>query len=325
MAGTRMDAHGAFGNTVGHRQCGRDDLLGGSRLDHRPVDRRGRRGGTGGRASAAGISGDSEIEDGRIRVENCSRDSGDASFRRSGKHATIDDGLGRMESTIQGATSFQRMAAAGYFCEMRFRTSAAWPLALTSGQTSSILRVLPMRKELRTMPMKVRRMNCFFCQAPNFLMVLWPGSLSKGKLRFCFALNEARALTGSALMPRMATPRLSNSFFASRNSDASIVQPGVLALGKKNRRTRSPEKSLSASSLPSSDLRRKAGTLEPTLSIPFPLSKTRHPAGWGAACRAPTNSILANTSNVKSTLRLSAHKPRGEEAVFGGPHRIASE
>ncbi len=81
------------------------------------------------------------------------------------------------------------------------------------------------------MPMKVRPMNCFFCQAPNFWMVLWVGSLSNGKLRFCLALKEAWALTGSALMPRMATPRLSNSFFASRNSDASMVQPEVLALG----------------------------------------------------------------------------------------------
>jgi hypothetical protein len=31
------------------------------------------------------------------------------------------------------------------------------------------------------MPMKVRPMNCFFCQAPNFSMVLWSGSLSNGK------------------------------------------------------------------------------------------------------------------------------------------------
>ena len=81
------------------------------------------------------------------------------------------------------------------------------------------------------MPMKVRPMNCFFCQAPNFWMVLWVGSLSNGKLRFSLALNEAWALTGSALRPRMATPSLSKSFFASRNSDASIVQPVVLALG----------------------------------------------------------------------------------------------
>src|SRR5216684_863423 len=130
-----------------------------------------------------------------------------------------------------------------YFLEITLRTSEAWPLALTRGQTASILPVLPMRKELRTMPMKVRPMNCFFCQAPNSWMVLWVGSLSKGKLSLYFFLKEERGLRGSALMPRMATPSLSNSFFASRNSDASIVQPEVLALGKKKRRTRWPAKS----------------------------------------------------------------------------------
>src|SRR6266436_6623560 len=83
--------------------------------------------------------------------------------------------------------------------EMTLRTSEAWPLALTMGQNSSILPVLPMRKELRTMPIKVRPMNCFFCQAPNLAMVLCVGSESKGKLSSCLALNAACALTGSAL------------------------------------------------------------------------------------------------------------------------------
>src|SRR2546427_8623024 len=40
--------------------------------------------------------------------------------------------------------------------EMTPRTSEAWPLALTMGQNSSILPVLPITKELRTMPIKVR-------------------------------------------------------------------------------------------------------------------------------------------------------------------------
>src|SRR5882762_5082150 len=69
--------------------------------------------------------------------------------------------------------------SAVHICEMRLRTSVGWPLALTRGQTSSILPVLLMRKELRTMPMKVRPMNCFFCQAPNFAMVSWVGSRSE--------------------------------------------------------------------------------------------------------------------------------------------------
>src|SRR5258707_834466 len=107
-------------------------------------------------------------------------------------------------------------------------------------------------------------------------MVLWVGSLSKGKLSLCFSLNETRALTGSALMPRMATPRWSNCFFASRNSDASMVQPGVLALGNKKRRTRWPAKSFSAISRPSSESRRKAGALAPIFSIWLASSYLEH-------------------------------------------------
>src|SRR5215470_18434213 len=98
-------------------------------------------------------------------------------------------------------------------------------------------------------------------------MVLWSGLLSRGKLNLYLALKMAWALTESALRPRMATLSLSNFFFASRNSDASTIQPGVLALGKKKRRTRLPLKSLRATVLSSSDWRRNAGALEPGLSM----------------------------------------------------------
>ncbi len=64
-------------------------------------------------------------------------------------------------------------------------------------------------------------------------MALKSGSLSSGKLTFCLALNFACASTLSALQPRIAAPALSNFAFASRNSDASVIQPGVFALGKK--------------------------------------------------------------------------------------------
>src|SRR5215469_12447937 len=74
-------------------------------------------------------------------------------------------------------------------------------------------------------------------------------------------------LTESALAARMATLSLSNFFFASRNSDASTIQPEVLALGKKKSRTRLPLKSLSATVLSSSDWRRNAGALSPGLSM----------------------------------------------------------
>jgi len=51
-------------------------------------------------------------------------------------------------------------------------------------------------------------------------------SPSSGKLSFCFFLKFARAFSGSALTPKIATFSLSKLFFASRNSDASVVQPG---------------------------------------------------------------------------------------------------
>src|SRR5205807_9548789 len=101
-------------------------------------------------------------------------------------------------------------------------------------------------------------------------MVLWSGSLSNGKLNLYLALNRACALTESALMPRMAVLSWSNFFFASRNSDASMIQPVVLALGKKKSRTRRPLKSLSETSLSSSDRWRKAGALSPGLSMGTP-------------------------------------------------------
>jgi len=101
-------------------------------------------------------------------------------------------------------------------------------------------------------------------------MVWWLGSLSKGKLNLYLALNKACALTESALMPRTATLSFSNFFFASRNSDASMIQPEVLALGKKKSRTRFRLKSLSETVLFSSDCRRNAGALSPGLSMDPP-------------------------------------------------------
>src|SRR5258707_4591200 len=65
----------------------------------------------------------------------------------------------------------------------------------------------------------------------------------------------------------MTTFSLSNCFFASRNSDASVVQPEVLAFGKKNSSTRLPRKSVSDTSFPSSAFTLKSGALSPAFSI----------------------------------------------------------
>jgi len=98
-------------------------------------------------------------------------------------------------------------------------------------------------------------------------MVLCPGSLNSGKFSFFLALKPASAFSESALAPRITTPSSSKCFFASRNSDASIVQPEVLAFGKKKRSTRLPRKSESETSLPSSAFRVNSGALSPSFSI----------------------------------------------------------
>ena len=54
---------------------------------------------------------------------------------------------------------------------------------------------------------------------------------SSGKFSFCLTLNLACDSTESALQPRIMVLSLSNSCFNSRNSIASVVHPGVLALG----------------------------------------------------------------------------------------------
>src|ERR1700676_4456295 len=120
---------------------------------------------------------------------------------------------------------------------------------------------------MRGLPAKVPPMNVLRHQAPEARSILLVGSLSSGKFSFCLALKLAKAVSLSALAPRMATPAFSNFDFASRNSDASMVQPGVLAFGKKKRKTRLPWKSSSAMSLPSSDFRWKAGALAPGFSM----------------------------------------------------------
>src|SRR5438477_5771911 len=62
-------------------------------------------------------------------------------------------------------------------------------------------------------------------------------------------------------MPRTTAPAFCNFLYASRNPDASIVQPGVSALGKKNRTTVLPRKLFSETFRPSSSGKVKSGAL----------------------------------------------------------------
>src|SRR6266852_7653091 len=110
MAGTRMDAHGALGYTVGHWQRGGDDMLRGGGLDHRPVDRRGRRRGAGGRALAAGIPRDSETEGGGGGVVWGLCHGGKPGFTAIREAFAPMTGLGRTESAAHGATLFHALS-----------------------------------------------------------------------------------------------------------------------------------------------------------------------------------------------------------------------
>src|SRR5437870_2547430 len=62
-------------------------------------------------------------------------------------------------------------------------------------------------------------------------------------------------------MPRITAPAFCRFLYASRNSDASMVQPGVSALGKKNKTTLLPRKSFSETFLPFSSGKEKSGAL----------------------------------------------------------------
>jgi len=62
------------------------------------------------------------------------------------------------------------------------------------------------------------------------------GSLSRGKIDLGFPLNPAKTFDGISAHAEDGNAQLIECLLAYRNSDASMVQPGVLALGKKKRR-----------------------------------------------------------------------------------------
>src|SRR5581483_4893863 len=66
---------------------------------------------------------------------------------------------------------------------------------------------------------------------------------------------------GSAEIPKITAPAFCSFLYDSRNPRASMVQPGVSALGKKNRTTFLPRKSLSETSCPFSSGKVNSGAL----------------------------------------------------------------
>ncbi|HEY5161554.1 MAG TPA: hypothetical protein VII81_00960, partial [Terriglobales bacterium] len=70
---------------------------------------------------------------------------------------------------------------------------------------------------------------------------------------------SAAGLSGDT--PTITAPLFSNFLCASRNSDASMFQPGVLALGKKYRTRVLPRKSFNDLGFPSWSGKLKSGAL----------------------------------------------------------------
>jgi|RhiMethySRZTD1v2_1073278.scaffolds.fasta_scaffold16031_5 hypothetical protein len=76
-------------------------------------------------------------------------------------------------------------------------------------------------------------MNFFGCHTPYASAIAWSLSARSVKGSSYFSLNFACFSGVSGLEPRMTELSLPNREKASRNPDASRVQPGVSAFGKK--------------------------------------------------------------------------------------------
>jgi len=87
------------------------------------------------------------------------------------------------------------------------------------------------------------------------------GIAEQGEIEILVFLEGGLGLYGIGAHSKDGDAELVEVFFASRNSDASIVQTGRVGSGEEKEGTRCPAKSLSETSLSSSDLRRNAGAL----------------------------------------------------------------
>ncbi len=79
--------------------------------------------------------------------------------------------------------------------------------------------------------MEVRPSFIFSTQAPYASAVAWSSSERSGNVRWNFALNRPWLAASSGLIPQTVAPAATSSSFASRNAQASVVQPGVSSFG----------------------------------------------------------------------------------------------
>jgi len=118
-----------------------------------------------------------------------------------------------------------------YSARSAVRTSVAWPLGVTLSQMARIFPSGPIQYVMRTMPRNDLPRKLFMRRAPYASITSNFVSASSGKVSLCFSLNFFCDSTESPLQPTMAVFSLSNCLRASRNSDASLIQPGVFAFG----------------------------------------------------------------------------------------------
>ena len=111
------------------------------------------------------------------------------------------------------------------------RTSVAWPLGVTLSQMARIFPSGPIQYVMRTIPRNDFPRKLFMRRAPYGSITSNSVSASSGKVSLCFTLNFFCDSTESPLQPTMAVFSSANCFRASRNSDASLIQPGVFAFG----------------------------------------------------------------------------------------------
>src|SRR5205085_12242379 len=95
----------------------------------------------------------------------------------------------------------------------------------------------------RAMPLYFLPYVFFALITPKALQTFLSASASSGKGSLYFCLNFSCAAGVSPEMPSTVTPAFCILLYASRNPHASMVQPGVSALGKKNSTTLLPRKS----------------------------------------------------------------------------------
>src|SRR5439155_94232 len=106
-------------------------------------------------------------------------------------------------------------------------------------------------------------------------------SPSSGKFSLYLSRNFSSSSTVSPLIPTTRAPSFSSSFLASRNWFASLVQPGVSALGKKYSTSVLSSKSFKLTLAPESDGKLKPGALSPALNMVSALPEVFSETGRG--------------------------------------------